>query len=259
MKSELRWIRPWLARHQSKITARTGLTLKTPDTPEGCGTFGCVYLTNDPRWVIKLTWDATEGPLVREILAAREEKGGNEGYGPSQVLPGIVFYKALFKARPVVCGKRTISPYVIVRENVRPMSLDDVTAMHWYRVKSIEDGNPTPGLHILQTWAERFHRESSGALIEQAVVEYGTWMDILEDEFPLVISAMRELFEAPRNLLLADVHTDNVATTITDWGPGYRPPGSVVIHDIGATKPSRDMDKRFQFAMINPIHRIPEL
>lgn len=42
-----------------------------PKHPKGCGVFGCVYKTKDPRFVRKVTLDQSEVEMVREVMRLR--------------------------------------------------------------------------------------------------------------------------------------------------------------------------------------------
>lgn len=256
------WINAWLKQNFDQIEKKTGLTVLDPKGGLGCGAFGCVYATDDPRWVVKITRDKTEGPLVQSVVDYRARTDGGTGLGPSKILPGIVFYKDIFQARSTSAyidqRWQKFRPFVIVRENVQPMSDEDVRRMTWYEVSDIEKGKATPGLNVLMKQAERFHQRGwSEEEMTNHVVAYGEWLDRLEPEFPLVIDAMRNLFAPPSDLVLQDVHAYNVGFTMTNWGREYRPVGSVVIHDLGVTPPTISPGK---FRTLNPlfIHREDE-
>jgi hypothetical protein len=257
--SEVVWANGWLPRHVDMIKDATGLTVLDPKGGLGCGYFGCVYQTDDPRWVVKVTRDKTEAVLAELIRKFRASRDGGDGTGPSAVLPGIIFFKNVIRAHSIyaVIRKmgRTFCPYVIVRENVQPMTDEDVGKMRWCQEPEVEDAPnlkdyPKPCLDVLMSWAERYYRRAhSEEGMTEAIVRYGMWMDILRPEFPLVIDAMQTLFDE-EDILLQDVHAKNVSFSLVDWGTQYRPPGTVVIHDLGAT-PTGNQDVRFK--LLNPI------
>jgi len=232
-----------------RIRTLTGVKILNPKKPVGCGYFGCVYLTDDPRWVVKVTQDHDEASLIQKVLDIREEKTG-VAHGPSRILPGIVFVKAIFRGRKTQHGTRTFTPYVIVRENVTPATDNDIKDMEWYSDSEVEEGEITPGLNVAMKWAERFHeykrypKESA-----EAAKQFVRWLVRLRSEFPFVIESMTSLFQN-HDLVLRDVHSENVGKSIVDWGRDYRPAGQWIIHDLGVTPTaSRKNDLR----VLNPV------
>lgn len=268
-KVEVSWLDDHMPKYARVIRDKTGLKVKDPGVGVGCGTYGCVYLTDDPRWVVKVTSDRDEGPLALRMVEVRKDLAGGTGYGPSTALQGLVFFKSIFRARPIWHGRKQFSPYVIIRENVRPASDKDVEErMTWYVDESLplkiddEDDKKKkqhakdlahPGLNIAMFWAKVFHMSKDNIkTMTNAVINYGNMLDKLYDEFPLVVDDMRLLMEERYDLMLQDVHAYNIGYTLVDWGPKYRKVGSAVIHDLGMTPTV----PKSRFQMLNPLHII---
>ena len=242
------WVDKWMPKNAHHILEQTGLRILTPKKPVGCGVFGCVFLTDDPRWVVKVSYDKTEAPLMQKVLDLRKKETG-VAFGPSRVLPGIVFVKALFRGRQILHGRHYITPYVIVRENVSPATDEDVKDMEWYSDSRIEGGEITPGLDMVMKWAEKFHEyKRFPEETSEAMKHFVEWLVRVERDYPLVIGDMMTLFRE-HDLVLQDVHSYNVGRSIVDWGKDYRRPGQWVVHDLGVTPTSSRKD----FRILNPV------
>jgi hypothetical protein len=266
-KVDVAWLDRYMPKYARKIYEKTGLKVQDPTGGVGCGLFGCVYLTDDPKWVVKVTRDQDEGPLALRIVELRKELGGGDGYGPSTALPGIVFFKDIFQARTIEYDRRHFKPYVLIRENVRPAEDEDVEEkMTWYVDKhlptDIDDDDDKkkhqhardmshPGLNIAMLWARLFHMYvDDSRKLGKAMTNYIEWLDEIKDEFPLIVKDMFYLMGEEHNLVLMDVHAYNIGYSIVDWGSQYRRPGSAVIHDLGMTPTI----PKTRFRMLNPLH-----
>lgn len=267
-KVDVAWLDDYMPNFSRHIYDKTGLKVQDPTGGVGCGTFGCVYLTNDPKWVVKVTRDKDEGPLAQRIVEIRKDLAGGDGFGPSTALPGIVFFKDIFQARTVEYDRHLFKPYVLIRENVRPAEDEDVEEkMTWYFDKKLpydiddkddKDKNGKQihardrshaGLNIVMHWARIFHiYVDSPSKLKNAVKNYIEWLEEIRNEFPLVVDDMLYLMD--HDLVLMDVHAYNVGYSIVNWGKGFRKPGSVVIHDLGMTPTI----PKTRFRMLNPLH-----
>ena len=243
---DLAFLDDYMCKYSRHIYEKTGLKVQDPGIGVGCGTYGCVYLTDDPKWVVKVTRDKDEGPMALRIVEIRKELEGGDGYGPSKALPGIIFFRNIFQARTIEHHRKLFKPTVIIRENIEPVTNKDVEErMDWFVDKSF-GSKLRPGLEIAQLWAEKFHSDEGD--LAKAVVKFGEWLDRIKDEFPLVVDDMLYLMNN-QDLMLADVHAFNVGYSVTDWGRGFRKPGSVIIHDLGMTPTV----PKSRFRMLNPI------
>lgn len=249
LSARLCWQESWVPKNAERLRKKTGVKILNPKKPVGCGYFGCVYLTDDPRWVVKVTQDHDEASLIQKVLDLRKEHTG-VAHGPSRVLPGIVFVKNIFRGRKTQHGKRTFTPYVIVRENVAPATDSDIEDMEWYSDSKVENGAMTPGLNVVMKWAERFHEykhyEKESA---EATKQFIQWLVRLQREFPHVTEAMMTLFRE-HDLVLRDVHSQNVGRSIVDWGRDYRRPGQWIIHDLGVTP---TVSRKNDLSILNPV------
>lgn len=251
----------WLADNGYRAEAATGLDIASRiDQPLGCGAFGCVFKTSDPKWVLKVTDDPDEGPLMASIIALRRKHGGGSGYGPNVHLPGIVFVRNLFQA----FWEEEEPIYVIVREEVKPWESYDWHRMVYYDAERVEvDGDkellyadPVPAppdirgltsMTIVQEYAKKFNRVESEQAKEAALLKYVEWLEIAGEELPLVSESMLELFD--NEIVLEDVHEANLGYARVNWGPKYRQPGRVIIHDVGMS----ETPFRPRFRHLNPV------
>jgi len=229
-----------------KVKQKTGLTLIDPCGSLGCGRFGGTYATDDPRWIIKLTTDKDEGPMAQKIVEYRAKRGGGTGFGPSKVLPGIVFFKDIFRI------KRYTGTYVIIRENVVPLSTRDIEdRFEHYLDPKLRNKEPITSVDVAYRWARKFeeykHRQKDAIELFDA---YAESLKLVHEELPFVADAMAEL-ALNQNIILSDVHIQNIGFSSFEWGKSYRPPGTAVIFDIGMTEVEKT--KR-EIPVLNPLH-----
>lgn len=197
---------------------------------------------------------------MASIIALRKKHGGGTGYGPNVHLPGIVFIRNLYQAfwdelEPI---------YVIVREEVKPWQSHDWHRMTYYDAETVNvdgerellyaDPNPAPpgvrgltSMTIVQEYAKKFNRVESARSKEAALLKYVEWLEIAGNELPLVSEAMLELFD--NEIVLEDVHEANLGYARVNWGPKYRQPGRVIIHDVGMS----ETPFRPRFRRLNPV------
>lgn len=108
------WLRE-LLKKRARIEEAVGARLI--GEPLGCGHYGCVFASDGP-WVVKLTVDANEGPMVKKLAEFAEEN--------DYVAPGFVRVKSITRLLPDVgTGKRKRPVYAIVREDVAPLLSSD--------------------------------------------------------------------------------------------------------------------------------------
>jgi len=79
----------------------------------GTGAWGAVYQTMAGRWVVKVTADPTEGPITSAIMSK-----------PSlRAHPGVAYFLKIWRlAEPAPFHGKRYTIYVIVRENIKPIS-----------------------------------------------------------------------------------------------------------------------------------------
>ena len=223
------WLVPWLTQNRGRLEKAIGLQITRPlDKPYGCGTYGCVYPLSDPRYVLKVSDDPYEGPLNKTVIDTRKRADGGSGMGPSGTLPGIVFYRNLFADQSF--GKPV---YVIVREDVEPFTYEDVLNMQWY-YHPLKSAEPTNPLDVTSDVIDDFFDSRSPKKIAESFDLWLEWVGHVGVDLPLVADAMLGMLE--KKIVLRDVHWGNVGKSTVDWGKKYRPPGTVVIHDLGLTR-----------------------
>jgi hypothetical protein len=236
--------------NRSRIEKATGLTIvQSNDEPLGCGGYGCAYATNDKRWIVKISTDATEAALVKSVMDVRAEEAGGDGTGPSKSLPGVVFFEGVWM-RPDRRGKTV---FVLVRENVAPFDEVDVLKLDWFGAKGSEHPNVqnkygTTALNLTVEYAADFYEaKNDQRKATKAIDNYIKWVEVIRHEMPLVADTMEEFIS--RGVVLRDVHDRNVGRTLVDWGRRFRPKGSVVIFDLGYTP----TDQFKGYAKLNPV------
>jgi hypothetical protein len=222
--------------NRKRIEKATGLKItQTDDKPLGCGGYGCAYATDDKRWIVKVSTDATEAALVKSVMDIRAENGGGDGTGPSVLLPGIAFFEGIW-IRPDRRGK---SMFVFVRENVDPFEDVDVLKLDWFGALGAEHPNVvgkygTTALNLTVEYAADFYDAGNNQQkATEAIDSYIKWVEIIRHEMPLVADAMEDFLS--RGIVLRDVHDRNVGRTVNNWGHRYRKKGSIVIFDLGFT------------------------
>lgn len=264
------WLLWWLSRNGDLLHKHTGASHEHLKNWLGCGSFGCVVKTGDPRWVVKITADQSEGDLVKIVLDARAKEPGrrstpghSEGSGPSTILPGIVFYRSVFISEDRIRLERTpdkVPVHVIVREvvNPKPEEID----------RSIPIGMRKDGqysyLSQARNAAERYYHSMTRAgqarlageqederaervEAKENLSEHARLAKKLSREWPEIGSAMMAFKKL--GIPLKDAHQHNVGESTVDWGDGFRPPGTMVIFDLGAT-PTGGSDAKFP--LLNP-------
>jgi len=232
--------------NRPRIEKATGLTITQADEkPYGCGGYGCAYATDADKWVIKISSDATEAAMVKTVMDLRQNKSGR-GAGPSTVLPGIVFFDGIWM-RPDAKGE---AMFIIVRENVKPFTEQDIVALDWFhghRWAKTKHGQSA--VNIAQAYAHDFYEaKDSEPKALAAINEYIRWLGVIERQMPLVGDAMKH-FLLEEEIVLQDIHEYNVGHTLVDWGKKYRPAGSVIIFDLGDVP---TVDIRGRYERLNP-------
>jgi hypothetical protein len=227
----------YLRENRERIEGNIGLRITQPiDAPYGCGSYGCVWALSDPKWVLKISDDPSEGPLVKMIVDIRAQEGGGDGFGPSKVLPGIVWFRSLYADDAPPDNENPIV-WVIVRENLQPFEGKDAAALPWYfahRWTDSKHGNSA--LNIARAYAGDFFE---GNKPDESLDQFIYWMSKAGEDTPLVAQTVFDLAARTPPILLRDVHDRNIGYTLRSWGRGYRPKGSVVIHDLGVTPTGR--------------------
>lgn len=244
-----RWLIKWFEANKAKVEKAIGLkVLGEILCPLGCGSFGCVYRTSDPKWLVKISSDPTEGPLVAQIVQLRrdaDKRKNKTGYGPSKAYDGIVFFRNVYKAAKRVLNddQKRVPVFVIVREDITPFDTPDVRQMPHYKTAH---GVKT-AIDAARDTARRFYEVTDQELLDTLATNYVRWLEVARPVAPEAVDTMLQLL-VEKDMILADVHAYNVGRTNHNWGSGYRRLGAVVIHDLGYTP----TEHRAQYQILNP-------
>jgi hypothetical protein len=234
MKTDERpgWVKSVIKKYGNAMK-RIGVT---DDKPLGCGYYGCVFKTDDPKWVLKITRDPTEGPIVQHIMKYRMEEEGGDGRGPYGTLDGVVFYKDIYQAESIQWRGKEWPVYFIIREAIEPInwnlyhttynapSLNNIPAQYVRRSLN--------ALRHAKMYAMEFFTLKSKYRKELAKEKYFESLSDIMDAFPEVADVLYTLYD--EDMIFQDVHMHNLGQSIIDW-KDFRRPGTIVIHDLGHT------------------------
>ena len=178
----------------------------TPRTePLGAGSWGVVYPTRDPRFIVKVTADPTEGPIVSTIMS--EPQLHNH--------MGIIHYFALRRLpEDVVFLGKTFPVFVIIAERLK-----DVGGLNSYGPGNV---NLRLGQQMLRL------QKTAGVLVKEKNKKRKNQriIDDLDDSYMelvggIVDSVLADFFfqfrDATETGVLADVHLNNLGKRAVDW------------------------------------------
>lgn len=107
------WLRTIIATYSDLMQDYFNIDIDfTPQQLYGCGHFGCVFATETPEWVLKITRDPTEGPVVKYISSLEDDYDAFVVYHPTGIL----------RLEDVNFRGRDWPVYVYLRENVLPIA-----------------------------------------------------------------------------------------------------------------------------------------
>lgn len=226
----------------------------------GCGHYGCVLPHVDPKWVVKVTRDPTEGPIAAKVTDIRNR----HRYG----LKGIVLFKEIYKADEVIGWRGKKWPvYVTVRESIKPFGYEDAAKMRSYRIAGEtlhahpkfpgavwpwdidhrSEPSTTTALVAMKEAALKWHEAKRESNKDKAYQDYIHWAEKVGDEFNYLGETLFEMLD--EGLVLRDVHWANLGYTTwaveDDEDPLWRPVDTVVIHDLGHT-PTDPIEAQFK-------------
>lgn len=186
--------------------------------PLGAGSWGVVWPLADDRFILKVTADPTEGPVVATIMA--------EPYLHDHM--AILHYFALREIpEPALFRGKPFKVYVIVAERLEHSSEFE---MHYTSADPGRSRFPN-ALHKLQLAAralvhEREKKRPSAWKVDKL---YGEWMDAVQDlrDSPLedfiiqfydhTRSEAEGHDDMPSGGVLADLHFNNIGKRVVDW------------------------------------------
>ena len=178
----------------------------TPRTePLGAGSWGVVYPTHDPRFVVKVTADPTEGPIVSTIMSEPQLHDHM----------GIIHYFALRKLpEDVVFRGKTFPVFVIIAERLK-----DVGGLRGYST-SREDQHLTRLLMKIKDVAGKLVHEKQKKRPSQRL------LDDLDEQYLELVGQINDgplsdfffqFRDATETGILADVHLNNLGKRAVDW------------------------------------------
>lgn len=180
----------------------------TPRTePLGAGSWGVVYPTRDPRFIVKVTADPTEGPIVSTIMS--EPQLHNH--------MGIIHYFALRKLpEDVVFRGKTFPVFVIIAERLKDVG--GLRGMSWNQ--SREDRHLTNLLIKIKDVAGKLVHEKQKKRPSQRAI------DALDEQYLDLVGQINDgplsdfffqFRDATETGVLADVHLNNLGKRAVDW------------------------------------------
>lgn len=183
----------------------------------GCGHFGCVVPIEGSNQVLKVTTDATEGPVVQAIINT----------GLDKELAGLVRYHEIWQIPGYEGRGARSSAYAIVRDGITPMSDADIgfrwiDVLHNYNVAARRE------LDFKREHMVKMAREQA----EEALAHLYNW-----NETYFVAEAIEYLRQ--EGIILSDVHFRNLGmgqkSPDVSWADGKRRP-ALLIFDPGHSR-----------------------
>jgi hypothetical protein len=199
----------------------------------GCGSWGCVYpLDTTDRWLVKVTTDPTEGPIVAHIMKHRELRNHR----------GIVYYGGLWQLDervhlPSAEGDEMLDLpiYVILREyaavwpHAWPWDEPHMDEMNEYEYFMSEATTSSLALLNIQDQMEyvRKSRLSQAVKERRLALLMPEWqefeeeyLDNLEDLqntlFGRAIADFLRIVYLEHSILMPDLHKDNIGIRVDD-------------------------------------------
>jgi hypothetical protein len=223
-----RWVEEY--KHYSIVEQRTKLKL---GSLLGCGAYGAVFSTNDESKVIKITSDHNELILASKVMDIRRADT-RKGIGPSDYLSGLVFLFGIYDLPSTYVQKfgKDTNVYAIVRESVIPIVKYSEHIPNYKNIYRILDK--------VHDAAADFHSSNGSIYSYDDTDKYMKSIYELEQYCPYLATTFMELVR--NGIVMKDTHAGNVGVSIVDWGADYRPPGELVVFDLGFTPTSGDYD-----------------
>jgi len=195
------------------------------DSPLGCGSFGCVFpLVADPRRVLKLSTDATEGPVVKAIMET----------GLDKRLHGLARWDAIWRVPVEIQSGPRGTCWVILREDVLPY-LADKFNITYHLEQSVFSRRETWAVDLRQ-----YNLNARDAIRYKTAHKKQHSKEIAEEhlgqlferqETYYLAEAIDEL--ARHDIYIADVHQGNIGGRIHSWE--YDIPSGQPVHLVDWT------------------------
>lgn len=229
----------------------------------GCGHYGCAYAVKErgrkePRYVVKITRDPTEGPMQAAI--ARRQKNGDYGFAD-----GFAIVRGVYRIGDDVQHMGKMWPvYAVVREEVKPVNGFGVSIADVYppingsQLHSINEALNTYKERAAEWYAERARKKPSQRVLEKLEEKMSSAIRRISDRAPPLGEIMGIL--QGEGTPLRDVHSANIGVR---HHPGVADPddpeaglGYIVIFDPGHTPYAKDADEA-SIARVNPAKKKP--
>ncbi len=182
------------------------------DSPLGCGSFGCVFpLVADPRRVLKLSTDPTEGPVVKAIMET----------GLDKKMHGLARWDAIWKVPFEIQEGPRSTCWVILREDVMPYRSE--AFMEIFRSQDTFWANARSTLRW-QTPLSDYNRQAHLAIHYKKKERKELYRNFAEEHLGEMYNNeetyyLAEAIEAlgRNDIFIADVHLGNVGGRIHSW------------------------------------------
>lgn len=208
-------------KYASRIQDAVGIKVHW-DKVLGCGSFGCVFPTENPGQVLKISSDPTEGPVVRAVMDTKLDKQ----------LDGLGRWYGVWKIpEPINASGPRSTGWVILREDIKPFAREGWTWPVWGNYLVEYNRHSRKSIDLKTKWKAERQWEDAQEFI-------GKMYNFEETYF--IAEALEALNRV--DIRLADIHAGNLGFRIhpTEDQPTHevywydkkdRPP--LLIFDLG--------------------------
>jgi len=190
-------------RYGDRIARALSVTPRWED-PLGCGSWGCTYPTNEEGLVVKLTFDATEGPVCYALMKTALDKN----------LDGLCRVESTWRLPMAAKATSYGAPeaYVILREDVQP-----IEGSEYDQIERLDE--MTPALSAINEYkmlAEDFVWKEHDMGTTQHQLRFAAQQLNGYNEFRDLHVALLKCMD--RGITLVDTHWGNLGMRKYDWG-----------------------------------------
>jgi hypothetical protein len=195
----------------------------------GCGAWGCVYQTADKRFALKISLDATEGPVIAKIISRKSLR----------LHPGVTYFRAIWQLPELFYGKwGNTQAWVILREEVKQVdwktSRGAVKKDYRKILKSLQ-ALPEVAGHLIDAREQAAYCPTDPEchrFEKQSEVDWLKLLDGLKGDAVDVGKFLKEAYK--RGLFMGDVHEGNVGYRVHDLREfGVKRHKKMVVADVG--------------------------
>ena len=195
----------------------------------GCGAWGCVYQTADKRFALKISLDATEGPVIAKIISRKSLR----------LHPGVAYFRAIWQLPELFYGRwGNTQAWVILREEVKQVGWKTGrgTVKQDYRktLKSLQELPEVAG-HLIDAHEQAAYCPTDPECQRFEKQSEADWLKLLDGLKGDALNVGKFLKEAyKRGLFMGDVHEGNVGLRAHDLREfGVKPHRKMVVADVG--------------------------